>query len=377
VGLEQVTANVQTTPIPVATPAARAVRKTMPRLLLLVASTISPERAADARALGLAAVRTLGVGDVLLGRKDAFAAEALALGFRRVAFDLEGARVEDGAAVGAWYDRDKIAPGETVSWPIYRDRALIEAAAKARAAGWDVEALVVHDTHADATVEHFVRTCRELGVPGRTVLPKATDRVDPVGVGADWTDRDLVFIDLETTGLSPARHAIVQIGAVHADPHGRLVRREFKTLVQPWDGADVDDGALAVNGLSRDAWKDAPSAEGGMKLLLAWLPPRFVYANQRASFDRSFVAAACARHKLPEPGWWPARMDRCTQKMAQRLLVDARVTVNAKLHTTCAHFGISNTDEHDALVDARRAREAYVKLKEIEDQMVARTGTED
>lgn len=341
----------------------------MPRLLLLASSSISPERANAARAIGLSAVRELGAGDVLLLRKDAFAVEASERGFRRVAFTINGDRIDDGIAANEpWYPVDHIQPYETVSWPLYRDRSLVKAAAKAQEAGWDVSALIVRDSHYDAATDHLVRTCKELGIAGKSVLASISGPPVVVQNNHEWSDFDMVFVDLETTGLSEKVHAIIQIGAVHCDRYGKIVRREYKSMVRPWDGALIDPVAMEVNGLSPDDWKNEPEPCDSFAKFLSWLPPKFIYANQNASFDRRHMTAAFERHGLPIPGWHPSRMDVCTKRLAQERLVKPGTIADAKLATICRHYGIANDSQHDALVDARRARMVYIAMTGTADE---------
>lgn len=345
----------------------------MPRLLLLVASAMPHNRAEEARRLGIEAVRSLGSDDVLLLRKDAFSVEAAAQGFRRVAFLLEGGRFDNGIQNGVWYDAERHGqPGELMSWPISRDREMVKAAAKALKAGWQVSATILHDGERDVKVEHLINACKEFGIPGSLVVPAATKQKEVLD-DPSWTDRDQVWIDLETTGLSPEQHAVVQIGAVHCDPHGRVVRREYKAMIKPWPGAIIDPYAMQVNKLSPESWKDAPDAREGLVRFLAWLPPRFVFCNQNVNFDRRHLQASFDRQMLPDPGWGPEKRDVCTKKMATRLLVRRGLIENAKLETMCSHLGVSNVGAHDALADAKRARQCFLAMVS---QDTEATGTE-
>lgn len=339
----------------------------MSRLLLLASSPVPPERAAAARAAAIAAIKPLQNGDVLLLRKDAFSVESSVQGFRRVAFMLDGVRLENGVpAASVWYDREKISPGEHVSWPLHRDRKLVEAAAKAQKAGWEVETIVVRDAQSDVATDHLVRTCKEMGVRGKAVMVAAAEKVpgptESSAADPTWTDRDMVFTDLETTGLSPKDHHVIQIGSVHCDPYGRVVRREFEIKLHMPPGFVPDPYAIEINGYTPERWLNALLPDEGMKRWLAWLPPKFIHANQFATFDRNHLTAMLDRYQLASPGWWPKKVDVCTKKMAHRYLFKTGKIPNAKLETICSHYGIPNENAHDALVDARRSRLAFVAM---------------
>ena len=56
----------------------------------------------------------------------------------------------------------------------------------------------------------------------------------------------MLIVDLETTGVDPAKHSIVSIGAIdflHPE-------RTFYEECRPWNGALLDSNALAVNGFT-------------------------------------------------------------------------------------------------------------------------------
>ncbi len=67
--------------------------------------------------------------------------------------------------------------------------------------------------------------------------------------------RPLVCFDLETTGTSPDRDRIVEIGLVRVEPGGS--RRSYRTLVNP--EMPIPPPATAVHGISDDDVRDAPT----------------------------------------------------------------------------------------------------------------------
>ena len=65
-----------------------------------------------------------------------------------------------------------------------------------------------------------------------------------------------VVLDTETTGLEPEHgHRIIEIGAVELIDR-KLTRRHFHRYVNPQ--RDIDDGALAVHGITQDFLADKP-----------------------------------------------------------------------------------------------------------------------
>lgn len=77
----------------------------------------------------------------------------------------------------------------------------------------------------------------------------------------------IAIIDLETSGLNPQRHEIIEIGGVVFDAH---TFEKFSTIDMkvkpktPWLG---DPNAYLVNGYNPDEWKDAIPLIEAMKKL--------------------------------------------------------------------------------------------------------------
>ena len=61
--------------------------------------------------------------------------------------------------------------------------------------------------------------------------------------------KNLVSLDLETTGLSPGKDKIIEIGAVKTDSNGNQIE-EFNSLVNP--GILISDFIENLTGISND-----------------------------------------------------------------------------------------------------------------------------
>lgn len=62
----------------------------------------------------------------------------------------------------------------------------------------------------------------------------------------------MLVTDCEMTGLEPTQHSIVSVGCVDLDNPARQLYEECRM----WDGAKVEDEALAVNGFTREQVED-------------------------------------------------------------------------------------------------------------------------
>ena len=108
----------------------------------------------------------------------------------------------------------------------------------------------------------------------------------------------MICLDIEATGLRPDLHSIVSLGALSlSDPDNR-----FYMECHIWEGAEVDDEALFVNGFTREEVVDdsKPSEADLARSFLEW-SQHFndrTLAGQNVSFDRDMLKSAAFRASL-------------------------------------------------------------------------------
>lgn len=73
----------------------------------------------------------------------------------------------------------------------------------------------------------------------------------PHEVPEDWL---LAFVDVETTGLQPGHHEMIDIGIVMTDLHG-VELGDFFVRIQPEHPGRADPGAKAVNAFDEARWQ--------------------------------------------------------------------------------------------------------------------------
>jgi DNA polymerase-3 subunit epsilon len=165
-----------------------------------------------------------------------------------------------------------------------------------------------------------------------------------------------VILDTETTGLNPATgDRIIEIGCVEVIDR-RLTDRTFHYYINP--ERDIDAGAFAVHGLSREFLSDKPVFGSIVEQLIEFVDGAEIVIHN-AAFDLGFLDNEFALLKRP-----PFR--GLASKVIDTLL-DARQMFPGKrnsLDALCDRFGISNEHRtlHGALLDAQLLAEVYIAM---------------
>ncbi|WP_299576866.1 DEDD exonuclease domain-containing protein [uncultured Williamsia sp.] len=163
-----------------------------------------------------------------------------------------------------------------------------------------------------------------------------------------------VIVDLETTGGSPGRDRITEIGAVKV--RGGEVLGEFATLVDP--GCAIPPHIVRLTGITEAMAYAAPPIEEVLPAFLEFARDAVIVAHN-ARFDTGFLRAAA----VATGHTFAARRVLCTVKLARRVLTkDEAPTV--KLSALARLFAVSTTPTHRALDDARATVEVMHALFE-------------
>ncbi|MFI6295500.1 DEDD exonuclease domain-containing protein [Nonomuraea sp. NPDC050790] len=162
-------------------------------------------------------------------------------------------------------------------------------------------------------------------------------------LGTPLSEVTFVVFDLETTGGSPAEHAITEIGAVKVK--AGEVLGEFSTLVDP--GGPIPPFISVLTGITDAMVVAAPRIEAVLPSFLEFVSGAVLVAHN-AGFDTRFVKAACAALGYPPP----VNPVVDTVDLARRVLTRDEVP-NAKLGTLARFFRSPTEPCHRALQDAR------------------------
>ncbi|WP_424951945.1 3'-5' exonuclease [Deinococcus sp.] len=171
---------------------------------------------------------------------------------------------------------------------------------------------------------------------------------------------EYVVFDLETTGLSPERDAIVEIGAMKIRG-GQIQSHEvFQSLVRPQDARgqtlSIPWYTVRVHGISDRMVRDAPGLPEVLPRFLEFVGGAAVVAHN-VVFDSGFIRAGAVRHGLL---WRPAR-EVCTVQLSRQAFPQER---NHNLSALASRLGLEFEagGRHRSMGDVRVTAEAFVQL---------------
>lgn len=173
-----------------------------------------------------------------------------------------------------------------------------------------------------------------------------------------------IFLDTETTGLEhKLGHRIIEIGGVEMR-NRRLTNRHFHRYLNP--DRDIDEGALAVHGISLDFLQDKPRfAEIAAEFLDFVRGAELIIHN--APFDIGFLNAELGRLDMAPIGTvCHGVLD--TLRMAK----DLHPGKKNNLNVLCERYGVDNSHRtlHGALLDAEILAEVYVAMTRGQESLI-------
>lgn len=177
-------------------------------------------------------------------------------------------------------------------------------------------------------------------------------------------NKNIAFVDIETTGFNPESQEIIEIGCVIVKQNdgalGEIID-EFELKIKPEKLENADPEALSINGYNEAEWLFASNLEQAMTVF-ADKTKECIFAAHNVAFDWSFIAKAFATTGVENKMFY-AKIDTISFALA-KLHKDPAVT-RYNLGSLCERFGITNDRAHTALADTRATVEMYRKLLEL------------
>jgi DNA polymerase III epsilon subunit-like protein len=178
----------------------------------------------------------------------------------------------------------------------------------------------------------------------------------------------MIAVDTESSGLDPSKASILSIGAVDTDEP----TAQFYDECRVWDGADISDEALAVNGFTREEITD-PNRKTEAEMITAFMawamdrPGNHTLVAQNVAFDSAFIRAAARRAGI-ESTFAQRSLDTHTlawMHMTNRGITppEANHRSAIKLDTILQYCGIPEEPKpHNALTGALSHAEVFSRM---------------
>ncbi len=176
------------------------------------------------------------------------------------------------------------------------------------------------------------------------------DLVESVSGGGDEPlDGTFICFDIETTGLSPLRDKITEIGAVRVE-NGEITDT-FHTFADP--GMPIPAKITQLTGITDEMVSGAPSQREAVRAFLEFAGDCVLVAHN-APFDTSFIRKAC--ENMGED-YNNTSID--TVAIARAILPDIK---NVKLDTVADYLRLGSFNHHRATDDATILAKIFVSL---------------
>lgn len=177
--------------------------------------------------------------------------------------------------------------------------------------------------------------------------------------------KDILLIDLETTGLDSSRQEIIQLAAVLLDKKTLKEKEVFNTFVKPSHWGKRDPESMKVNGIAWDQVKGAPTLKKALADFHQLFGTDVVLAYYGGPVDMDFLRAAYKKvNRRFEFDYhyfnlWPVFF---TYLAKRNKLKNAKKFTGFTLEDFMKEFKIKSENRHDALEDCRIEAEILRKI---------------
>lgn len=173
----------------------------------------------------------------------------------------------------------------------------------------------------------------------------------------------LIVLDLETTGLNPAKDKVIAIGAVAIDGLAIPLADQFDLILRRPE-LDIRETVL-IHGIGPEALTKGHETQDALLHLLEWMNGNPILAFHSA-FDRKFLEKAL-RQQL---GYTEAHIWLDVAELMPAFFPDARESCK-RLDSWAEHFHLDIAARHHAAADALATAElSLIALREAQRQGV-------
>ena len=194
-----------------------------------------------------------------------------------------------------------------------------------------------------------------LGTEQETLPLKSIQELKPVLMSA----KEVVVLDIETTGLSPAKHAeIIEIGAVKVNIDTKKIVDIFSQLIKPSEAFTIPEHITELTTISWEDLQDMPYIEDVLPAFYRFLGDCPIVAHN-ALFDwHRFLV-----HYFRNVGLHATNEAICSMRLAKEVL-PGRGQTGYNLASLCGYYGSVIVGHHRACVDAKWTASLFLKLLE-------------
>ncbi|HBX53843.1 DNA polymerase III subunit epsilon [Pseudomonas sp. UBA2684] len=167
-----------------------------------------------------------------------------------------------------------------------------------------------------------------------------------------------VVLDTETTGMPVADgHRVIEIGCVELIGR-RLTGRHFHVYLQP--DREIDEGAIAVHGITNDDLKDKPRFKEVADEFFEFIKGAQLIIHN-AAFDVGFINNEFALIKQDERA---DISEHCSILDTLMMARERHPGQRNNLDALCKRYGVDNSgrDLHGALLDAEILADVYLTM---------------
>lgn len=171
----------------------------------------------------------------------------------------------------------------------------------------------------------------------------------------------LVFVDLETTGLNPLIHEIIEIGFLKARPLDFKVLEQGEIKVKPKHIKTADKEALKVNKYNKKDWQDAIPLKKALQIFRE-KSKGAILVGHNTWVDMAFLEIAFRRKRVKHFHDYHI-LD--TVSLAFQKLRKKKAIKYYSLAELAKYFKIKMGQRHCALSDAKTTFKVFKKLTNL------------